>query len=87
MHCGPNRVGRCSLLRVSDDDRLGARAFVGRKWDVLEAVTRKERAQRPVAEKVQMAIALYESARAARPDWPDTQSREDDLAHHIAGAL
>ncbi|MEM1413873.1 MAG: hypothetical protein AAGH15_03190 [Myxococcota bacterium] len=69
---------------MSDEDRLGARSFVERQWSAMEAATREERARRPLAEKVRMGVALYESARAVRPDWPDVRSREDDLAHHIA---
>ncbi|MEM1417847.1 MAG: hypothetical protein AAGH15_23310 [Myxococcota bacterium] len=63
-------------------DTAGLRAFVGREWDLLDAKTRSERARRSIAEKTRMAVALYESVQATRPDWPDERTRREDLAHH-----
>lgn len=64
-----------------DPDEL--RAYAARDWSAPERLARRERSQRPVNEKVALAIELYEAARATRPGWPDEATRRADLAHHL----
>lgn len=63
-----------------DPDAL--RAWAARDWGAPERLSREARARAPVEEKVRVAIALYEAARATCPGWPDETIRRDDLAHH-----
>lgn len=58
------------------------RRFAGRDWAAPERLSRRARAARPVAERIQVAVALYEAFRAAVPGWPDEATRRADLAHH-----
>ncbi len=58
------------------------RNYARRDWGFPERLARKHRATLPVERKVQLAIHLYEAARATRPDWPDEATRRDDLATH-----
>jgi hypothetical protein len=47
-----------------------------------ERLARSHRAKLPVAQKVQLAIDLYEAARVTRPEWPSDAVRRADLATH-----
>ena len=67
-------------VQLLDDAEL--RAYARRDWGAPARVARKERARLPVAYKVQIAVQLYEAARAARPGWPDEVTRRSDLANH-----
>ena len=58
------------------------RECAGRDWGMPEGLERRRRARRPVAEKVRIAIGLYEAMRATRPDWPTEAVRRADLATH-----
>lgn len=67
---------------VTKLDPTGMRELVARDRSLPERLARRERARQPIEEKVRIAVALYEAARSARPDWPDARSREEDLANH-----
>ena len=67
-------------MRLLDDADL--RAYARRDWGVPARLARRERVRLPVERKVQLAVQLYEAARATRPDWPDEQIRRADLATH-----
>ena len=64
-------------LRTAD-----LREYAGRDWGIAEGLARRRRAGLPVAEKVRIAIGLYEAMRATRPDWPTETIRRADLATH-----
>ena len=59
------------------------REYAHRDWQVPERLARRHRARQSVARKVEIAIALYEAARATRPGWPDEATRKADLASHL----
>ena len=59
------------------------RLYAQRDWSRPETLARKDRAAMSVGERVAMAIALYEAARATRPGWPTDQDRLRDLEHHL----
>jgi len=59
------------------------RAYARREWSRPQALARRDRANMTVHERVAMAIALYEAARATRPGWPTDQDRLRDLEHHL----
>lgn len=59
------------------------RAYANRDWGAPERLSRPERVRAPVAEKVRIALALYESTRALRPEWPTAEDRRTDLESHI----
>lgn len=63
-----------------DDADLSA--YARRDWGTPARLARRERVQLPVERKVQLAVQLYEAARATRPDWPDEKIRRADLATH-----
>lgn len=65
-------------LRAAD-----LREYAGRDWGLPEGLARRRRAARPVAEKVRIAIGLYEAMCATRPDWPTEAVRRADLATHL----
>ncbi|MCY4483965.1 MAG: hypothetical protein OXC12_13900 [Spirochaetaceae bacterium] len=67
-------------VRLLDDADL--RAYAHRDWAAPARLARRERVCLPVARKVQLAVQLYEAARAARPGWPDEETRRSDLATH-----
>lgn len=67
-------------MRRLDDQDL--RAYARRDWGAPERLARVARARQPVADKVRLAVELYEAARAARPGWPDEAARRADLANH-----
>ena len=58
------------------------REYAGRDWGIPEGLARRRRAGLPVAQKVRIAIDLYEAMRATRPDWPTEAVRRADLATH-----
>ncbi len=64
-------------------DPRDLRAYAARDWSAPERLARRARTQRPVDEKVAIAVALYEAARASRPGWPDEETRRADLASHL----
>lgn len=64
-----------------DPDEL--RRYAARDWQAPERLSRAARARAPVAEKVRIAQALYEAARATRPGWPTDADRRADLEHHL----
>ncbi|MEQ8460619.1 MAG: hypothetical protein RLO52_10780 [Sandaracinaceae bacterium] len=64
-----------------DPDEL--RAYAARDWGAPERLAREMRARMPTDEKVRIAIALYEAAKATRPDWPDDATRRADLDSHL----
>jgi hypothetical protein len=59
------------------------RAYARRDWSLPERLARRERAARPIAEKVRLAIALYEAARATVPGWPSEATRRADFDAHL----
>ena len=68
------------MPRLDPDD---LRAYAARDWNAIDAETRRRRARLPVAKKVELAVALYEAARATRPDGSDDDARREDLAAHL----
>ena len=64
-------------------DPAELRSYAARDWSAPERLARRERALLPVAEKVRIAIELYEAARATRPDWPDEATRRADFEAHL----
>jgi hypothetical protein len=64
-------------------DREELRAYAARDWGAPERLARQARARQPIEEKVRIAIALYEAAKATRPDWPDEATRRADLDSHL----
>ena len=68
-------------MTTLDPDAL--RAYAARDWDAPARLARQARAALPIARKVEIAIALYEAARATRPGWPDEATRRADLEDHL----
>jgi len=68
------------LSRLDPED---LRAYARRDWGAPERLARWARAHQPVAEKVRIAIELYESAKRMRPDWPDEAERHRDFEAHL----
>ena len=64
-------------------DPAELRAYARRDWGAPERLSRRRNANLPVADKVRLAIALSEAARATRPDWPDDAARRADLETHL----
>lgn len=64
-------------------DAEDLRRFAGRDWEAPARLARQARACAPIAEKVRIAVELYEAAKAMRPDWPDEASRRRDIEAHI----
>jgi hypothetical protein len=58
------------------------RRFARRDWGAPARLSRRVRAALPVEEKLRLAVSLYESARAVRPDWPDDATRLADIRAH-----
>ena len=58
------------------------RNYASRDWGLSERLARKQRAKLPVAQRVRLAIDLYEAARTTRPEWPSEAIRRADLATH-----
>jgi hypothetical protein len=67
------------VAHLNPDD---LRRYVQRDWGAIERLARRERAAMPIAEKVRIAIELYEGVRATNPDWPDADTRRRDLETH-----
>lgn len=59
------------------------REYAGRDWGLPARLALRRRSRLPVAEKVRLATALYEAARATRPGWPSEADRRADLAAHL----
>jgi hypothetical protein len=63
------------------------RAFLDRDWSA--AIRSEERYLRYCKRKYGVAVAfrladeLRQQVRAARPDWPSAEEREEDLATHL----
>jgi len=64
-------------------DPTDLREYARRDWGAPERLARKHRASLPTERKVQLAIELYETARATRPDWPDDATRRADFEAHL----
>lgn len=58
------------------------RAYASRKWSATDRLSRRDRAQLPVAKKVELAIELYEATRRTKPSWPSIEDRQQDLESH-----
>ena len=63
-------------------DVTDLRDYAGRDWGMPERLARSRRVKLPVAQRVRLAIDLYEAARATRPEWPSEALRRADLATH-----
>ena len=59
------------------------RAYANRDWNAPLRLARRARARLPIADKVRIAIELYEAARRTDPNWPDDATRRRDLDNHI----
>jgi hypothetical protein len=59
------------------------RRYAARDWQASERLARRVRARLPLAEKVRIAIELYEAARRMRQDSPDEATRRADFAAHV----
>ncbi len=59
------------------------REYARRDWSAPERLARAHRAQQSIAQKVRIAIELYEAVRQMRPNWPDEATRRADLASHL----
>ena len=68
---------------MSRFDPSDLRNYAARDRGLPERLARAHRARLPVAQKVRIAIELYEAARATRPGWPDEATRRADLANHL----
>ncbi|MEM9695892.1 MAG: hypothetical protein AAGA56_25335 [Myxococcota bacterium] len=75
--------GKCYALHVGDLDPDELRRYANRDWTAPERMARRARAAQSVAERVQIAIALYEAAKETRPGWPDEATRRADFEHHL----
>lgn len=64
-------------------DPAQLRDYAGREWGRPERLARAHRAGQPLAQKVALAIALYEAARASCPGWPDEATRRADFEAHL----
>jgi hypothetical protein len=58
-------------------------AYARRDWSAPERLARASRARVAVTERMRLAVALYEAARATRPGWPSDADRRADFAHHL----
>ncbi|MXW35350.1 MAG: hypothetical protein F4Z60_07300 [Chloroflexi bacterium] len=63
-----------------DHDEL--RSYARRDWGLPERLARRHRARLPVAQKVRLAIDLYEATRTGRPESPNEAMRRADLTNH-----
>ncbi len=64
-----------------DPDEL--RAYARRDWGAPERMSRARRAAMPVAQKVALAVALYEAARRSLAPADHEAARRADLEHHL----
>lgn len=67
------------MTRLDPDD---LRRYARRDWEAPARLARQDRARQPIEVKVRLAIELYEAARATRPCWPDTATRQADFEAH-----
>ncbi len=59
------------------------RTYAQRDWGIPQRLARNPRATTPVADKVRIAIELYEGMRATLPGWPDAETRRRDMQTHL----
>lgn len=78
--CYAARDGVVLMTRLDPDD---LRRYAQRDWSAPERLARRERAQLAVAERVRLAIALYEGAKATDPTWPNEAMRRADFEAHV----
>lgn len=71
-------------MEPRDLDPASLRAFVRRDWNATADLDLLARASQPIEQKLRIAEALYEAARATVPGWPSEADRLADLEHHIA---
>ena len=64
-------------------DPADLRAYAGRDWEAPARLSRVQRASQPIAQKIRLAVDLYEAARRLNPAWPDDEARREDLACHL----
>ena len=69
--------------QVGHLDPKELREYASRDWDAPQRLARRARASQPLAQKVRLAVELYEAARATRPCWPDEDTRRADLRSHL----
>ncbi len=69
------------------------RAFARRDWAAIQRLKqdqwREQKRALPPSAAIQLAAGLFQFVRTLKPDWPNPQEREADLASHIrvAGIL
>lgn len=68
------------MTRLDPED---LRRFAQRDWLAPERLARRERANLPPAERVRLAIELYEAAKATNPGWPNEATRRADFEAHL----
>jgi len=64
-------------------DPEALREYAERDWEAPSRLSLKARAQAPVAEKVRLAVDLYEAHRRTNPGWPSDEQRREDLRMHL----
>ena len=64
-------------------DPTELRSYARRDWGAPERLARRHRASQSVEQKVQLAIDLYDAARATLPGWPDEATRRADFEAHL----
>jgi len=74
---------RSYTVEVPRLDAADLRSYAQRDWGAPERLARRRRARLPVAERVRLAIELYEAAKATNPGWPDEATRRADLDAHV----
>jgi hypothetical protein len=68
-------------------DPADIRAFVNRDWALIEQAKEDQwleqsREMTPSA-AIQLAAGLFQYVKAVKPDWPNPEEREADLASHF----
>ena len=62
-------------------------AYLQRDWKALETVAEQSWKERIVihgnAEGLRVADELWQQARLFHPSWPDPETRQKDLEHHV----
>lgn len=69
--------------RSASTRRRRLRRYAQRDGGAPERLARRQRAQLSVAERVRLAIEIYEAAKATKPGWPDEATRRADLDAHV----
>lgn len=64
-------------------DPADIRAYVNRDWDLIAWTKLEYAISLAPADKLRIADELRRHAQAVRPDWPDAQALDEDLAAHI----